>query len=80
MLRGNGDSDPWLRHAGVMVLTGIKDRTTLLSYAVDKDPTIRLAVLLTVRKWLLEPQEQWLSTEADKIPPYSAVPTPLTLL
>jgi len=71
MLRGNGDSDPWLRHAGVMALTGIKDRATLLSYAVDKDPTIRLAVFLTVRKWLLEPQEQWLSTEADKIPLYS---------
>jgi quinoprotein glucose dehydrogenase len=71
MLRANGHSDPWLRHAGVMALTGIKDRVTLLNYAADKDPVIRMAVLLTVRKWLLEPQEQWLSTETDEIPPYS---------
>lgn len=71
MLRANGPSDPWLRHAGVMALAGIKDRSTLLSYAADKDPAIRNAVLLTVRKWLLEPQEQWVTTEADDIPPYS---------
>lgn len=71
MLRANRDSDPWLRHAGIMALTGIKDRFALLSYAADHDPVIRMAVLLTVRKWLLEPQEQWLSTEADEIPVYS---------
>ncbi len=71
MLRANGTSDPWLRHAGVMALTGIKDRSALLSYASDKDPAIRMAVLLTVRKWLLEPQEQWVSTEVDEIPQYS---------
>ncbi len=71
MLRANGNSDPWLRHAGVMALTGIKDRPALLSYAADTNPVIRMAVLLTVRKWLLEPQEQWLSTETDAIPEYS---------
>ena len=71
LLRTNGDSDPWLRHAGVMALAGIKDRSALLNYAADKDPAIRMAVFLTVRKWLLEPQEQWLSTEADEIPEYS---------
>lgn len=71
MLRANGNSDPWLRHAGIMALAGIKDRSALLSYAADKDPAVRMAVLLTVRKWLLEPQEQWLSTEIDNIPPYS---------
>jgi quinoprotein glucose dehydrogenase len=71
MLRANGKSDPWLRHAGVMALTGIKDRSALLKYAADKDPGIRMAVLLTIRKWLLESQEQWLSTEADQIPTYS---------
>ena len=71
MLRANGNSDAWLRHAGVMALAGIKDRSAVLNYTTDKDPSIRMAVLLTVRKWLLEPQEQWLSTEADEIPPYS---------
>ncbi|MFO1000835.1 MAG: PVC-type heme-binding CxxCH protein [Planctomycetaceae bacterium] len=71
MLRANGDSDPWLRHAGIMALTGTKDRSALLGYAADKDPQIRMAVLLTVRKWLFEPQEQWLSTKADEIPRYS---------
>ena len=71
MLRTSGNSDPWLRHAGVMALTGIKDRSALLSYVTDNDPAIRMAILLTVRKWLLEPQEQWLSTDADEIPQYS---------
>jgi quinoprotein glucose dehydrogenase len=71
MLRANGDSDPWLRHAGVMALTGIKDRSALLTYGADKDPVIRMTVLLTVRKWLLEPQEQWLSTGTDEIPSYT---------
>lgn len=71
MLRTNGNSDPWLRHAGVMALMGIKDRSALLSYAADKDAVIRMAVLLTVRQWLLEPQEQWLSKETDEIPSYT---------
>lgn len=70
MLRVNGQSDPWLRHAGVIALTGIKDRSALLRYATDEDPSIRMAVLLIFRKWLLEPQEQWVSTEGDEIPLY----------
>jgi quinoprotein glucose dehydrogenase len=71
MLRANGHSDPWLRHAGVMALTGIKDRSALSRYATDQDPVIRMSVLLTVRKWLLEPQESWVSTESDSIPSYA---------
>ncbi|MCX7400240.1 MAG: HEAT repeat domain-containing protein [Planctomycetales bacterium] len=71
LLRTNGHSDPWLRHAGVMALAGIKDRSALSRYATDQDPVIRMTVLLTVRKWLLESQENWISTEVDEIPAYS---------
>ena len=71
MLRANGHSDPWLRHAGVMALTGIKDRSALSRYATDQDPVIRMSVLLTVRKWMLESQEIWISTESDDIPTYA---------
>lgn len=72
MLRANGHSDPWLRHAGVMALTGIKDRSALSRYATDQDPVIRMSVLLTVRKWMLEPQEIWISAESDDLPTYAA--------
>ena len=71
MLRANGQSDPWLRHAGVMALAGMRDRSALSRYAADPDPVIRMSVLLTVRKWLLELQESWMSSEGDEIPAYA---------
>ncbi|HVU99723.1 MAG TPA: PVC-type heme-binding CxxCH protein, partial [Verrucomicrobiae bacterium] len=50
MLRENHDQDPWLRHAGVMALTGIRDVDALLASANDPSPSVRMGVLLALRR------------------------------
>ena len=51
MARQNDDRDPYLRHAAVMALYGIKDRTVLRQAGQDKSAAIRLAALLALRKF-----------------------------
>ncbi|WP_165221735.1 DUF7133 domain-containing protein [Aquisphaera insulae] len=50
MLHENDDKDPYLRHAGVMGLAGLKDRSPL--HAARKDPSraVRRAVLVAMRR------------------------------
>jgi quinoprotein glucose dehydrogenase len=50
MLRGNGEQDPYLRHAGVMALVWLNDVNALLSAAKDTSSSIRLAALLALRR------------------------------
>lgn len=49
MLKEN--DDPFLRHAGVMALTWIGDRDAVQERAKDKSAAVRMAVLLTYRRW-----------------------------
>jgi quinoprotein glucose dehydrogenase len=49
-LRENNDSDAFLRHAGVMALTMLKDPTSLEAAARDRLPSVRLAALLAMRR------------------------------
>src|SRR5207253_1093745 len=50
MLRDNAGSDPYLRHAGVMGLAGTKDVSALNGAANDPSPTVRMGVLLALRR------------------------------
>src|SRR5207302_1791246 len=50
MVRTNADGDAYLRHAGVMALTGINDHKALHKAAEDASPSVRLAVLLAMRR------------------------------
>ncbi len=50
MLRANGDRDVFLRHAGVMGLLGTADKPALLSAARDDSASVRMAVLLVMRR------------------------------
>lgn len=50
MLRENADRDRYLRHAGVMALSRIADMDTLLAAASDPAPSVRMAVLLALRR------------------------------
>jgi quinoprotein glucose dehydrogenase len=50
MLRSTGDSDPYLRHAGVMGLVGSGDVPALMRAAADHSPAVRMGVLLALRR------------------------------
>ena len=50
LLRRNADTDPYLRHAGVMGLTWIGDVPALLARADDSSPAARMGVLLALRR------------------------------
>ncbi|HZQ47523.1 MAG TPA: PVC-type heme-binding CxxCH protein, partial [Verrucomicrobiae bacterium] len=50
MLRENADKDVFLRHAGVMGLVGTADPVTLQEAARDKARSVRMAVLLAMRR------------------------------
>ena len=50
MLRENADKDPYLRHAGVMALTGINDMDALVIAAKDNSSAIRMGALLAMRR------------------------------
>ncbi|MCH2148777.1 MAG: HEAT repeat domain-containing protein, partial [Phycisphaerales bacterium] len=50
MLIMNDNEDALLRHAGVMALTWMEDRPALLEYSRDEFASVRLAVLLALRR------------------------------
>ncbi|MAG54982.1 MAG: glucose dehydrogenase, partial [Planctomycetes bacterium] len=50
MIRENANADVYLRHAGVMALTGIGSADALLARAGDPSPAVRLAILLALRR------------------------------
>ncbi|MBX6314046.1 MAG: HEAT repeat domain-containing protein [Isosphaeraceae bacterium] len=51
LLRENDDRDPYLRHAGVMALAGLKDAAALRAAADDDSAAVRMGVLLAWRRW-----------------------------
>jgi quinoprotein glucose dehydrogenase len=50
MLRENADRDPYLRHAGVSALARIGDVEALLRHANDDSRSVRMGVLLALRR------------------------------
>jgi quinoprotein glucose dehydrogenase len=50
MIEENDDRDPYLRHAGVMAMLGIKDPDPLRGTVAQAKPAARMAVLLTLRR------------------------------
>lgn len=51
MIRSNDDKDLYLRHAGVMALTMLGDRSGVREAASDESVAVRMAALLTLRRW-----------------------------
>ncbi|QEH38713.1 HEAT repeat protein [Aquisphaera giovannonii] len=50
MLRENDDGDPYLRHAGVMGLAGLKDRSALDAARKDGSRAVRRAAVVAMRR------------------------------
>ncbi len=50
LLRDNNDEDPYLRHAGVMILTQCGDVAALARAAGDASPAVRLGALVAMRR------------------------------
>jgi quinoprotein glucose dehydrogenase len=50
LIRDNGDQDAYLRHAGVMAMSGCFDPDAVRALAKDESPAVRLAALLTLRR------------------------------
>jgi quinoprotein glucose dehydrogenase len=50
LLKQNRDTDPYIRHAGVLSLSRIGDIPTLLARAHDESSAVRMGVLLAVRR------------------------------
>ncbi|MEE2886617.1 MAG: PVC-type heme-binding CxxCH protein, partial [Planctomycetota bacterium] len=50
MIRADDERDPYLRHAGVMGLSGIGDLAALARYATDRSRAVRIAVVLAHRR------------------------------
>jgi quinoprotein glucose dehydrogenase len=50
MLKENDDRDAYLRHAGVMALTGMRDADRLSTMAQDRSRPLRMAALLALRR------------------------------
>lgn len=67
MLRANADGDVMLRHAGVMGLAGIGDETALLAGQGDESPSVRLGVLLALRRLGSPEVAQFLGDESPLI-------------
>jgi quinoprotein glucose dehydrogenase len=61
MLRENQDQDVFLRHAGVEALFRIGDADAVAGHAADADRSVRLAVLLTLRRFGDERMAQFLN-------------------
>ncbi|HZL35100.1 MAG TPA: PVC-type heme-binding CxxCH protein [Tepidisphaeraceae bacterium] len=64
MLKENADKDPLLRHAGVMGLLGSGDLNAVLARANDPSTSVRLGVLLTLRR-LARPEIAMFLNDAD---------------
>ncbi len=50
LLRENADRDVFLRHAAVLALHRIGDREAVIAYRADENRSVRLAVLLVLRR------------------------------
>ncbi len=50
VLRDNAEQDPYIRHAGVQALTWINEVDSLLAASNDSSATVRMAVLLALRR------------------------------
>ena len=50
LLRDNQNRDPWLRHAAAFALSECATADTLLQFAVDESPGVRMGVLLALRR------------------------------
>lgn len=50
LLRANTDTDPYLRHAGVMALTYLNDVDALVAASSDSSRSVRLGALLALRR------------------------------
>jgi len=73
MIEKNNDEDPYLRSVAVIALENINDRETVQSQAKNPSAAIRLAILLTQRRWnderiaqFLEAPELHIVTEAAR--------------
>jgi quinoprotein glucose dehydrogenase len=64
LLRENADKDPYLRHAGVMALTWIGDRSKLLTGSQDSSAAVRMGILLALRR-LADPAVAKFLNDAD---------------
>lgn len=51
MLAANTNHDAYLRHAGVFALTRLQDTNAVLAAATHTSPAVRMAALLTLRRW-----------------------------
>lgn len=60
LLRDNADRDPWLRHGASNALAELGDRARLHAAVRDKDPAVRLGVLLALRRRLDPELQQFL--------------------
>jgi quinoprotein glucose dehydrogenase len=50
LLRGNADKDAYLRHAAVMGLVGVNDKSALQRAATDPSSSVRMGALLAMRR------------------------------
>src|SRR4029453_6985236 len=50
MIEANDDRDPYLRHAGVMAVAGIKDPDPLRATVSQSKPAARMAMVLALRR------------------------------
>jgi quinoprotein glucose dehydrogenase len=66
MLRENADKDPFLRHAGVMGLVGTADPSALVAAATDNSRSVRMGVLLAMRR-LKMPEVALFLRDADPL-------------
>ncbi|MEO8428858.1 MAG: PVC-type heme-binding CxxCH protein, partial [Verrucomicrobiota bacterium] len=67
MLRENSDKDPFLRHAGVLGLTWIRDMDSLLIAAKDGSVAVRMASLLAMRRLARPEIAQFLNDAEPKL-------------
>ena len=61
MLAENADADPMLRHGGIMGLVGIGDAEALVKQANHPSPSVRLAIVVALRKLESEHLTEFLS-------------------
>ena len=73
VLRDNADSDPFLRHAGVMGLVGTADQAELVAAGKDESRSVRMGALLAMRRlkmpevaMFLHDSDPWLVLEAAR--------------
>lgn len=66
MLRANADKDAYIRHAGVMGLVGLADKETLAAAGQDNSRSVRMGVLLAMRRLQL-PEIAMFLHDADQL-------------